>query len=67
MMTNITRSQIKKLQKAGINTVSDLANTNTRVPGLRQEQFIKLQKQADIQVESNGHIPPLYEVVIRLK
>lgn len=63
LVANITRSQIKKLQKAGINTVSDLASTNTRVPGLRQEQFIKLQKQADIQVKSNGQIPPLYELL----
>ncbi|HGF0738828.1 TM0106 family RecB-like putative nuclease [Legionella pneumophila] len=63
LVANITRSQIKKLHKAGINTVSDLASTNSRVPGLRQEQFIKLQKQADIQVKSNGQIPPLYELL----
>ena len=63
LVANITRSQIKKLQKAGINTVADLANTTTRVTGLRQEQFSKLQKQADIQVKSNGQIPPLYEII----
>lgn len=63
LVANITRPQIKKLQKAGIKTVTDLANTTTRVTGLRHEQFRKLHSQAEIQIKSNGQIPPLYEVI----
>lgn len=66
LVANITRSQIKKLNLVGISTVKELANfKQDKVPGLGKSQFLKLQKQADIQVKSDGRIPPLYEVLTK--
>lgn len=64
LIANISRSQIKKLNRAGIQTIKELVESpETKVIGIRAEQFKKLKQQATIQKQSNGQIPPLYEVL----
>jgi uncharacterized protein len=64
LIANISRSQIKKLNRAGIQTVKELVESpETKVSGIRAEQFDKLKQQATIQKQSNSQIPPLYEVL----
>lgn len=64
LVANITRSQIKKLQRAGINTCQQLVQAkNERVPGLSAEVFARLQAQAAIQKASEGKERPLFEVL----
>lgn len=61
----ITRSQIKKLSAAGIQTMTDLANTDVeRVSGISIAVFQKLKAQARIQNASEGREIPLHEVLI---
>lgn len=62
-IARITLSQIRKLDAAGIRTVSQLAsNPPRRVPGMRQETLERLVVQARLQVGSRDLDRPLYEV-----
>jgi predicted RecB family nuclease len=62
-VANITRSQIKKLEAAGIGTMTELATTDvTYVPRLAQPVFERLKRQADLQFQSNQTEKPLFEV-----
>ena len=64
-VATITRSQIKKLCAVGINTMTDLANTDIeRVPGISIAVFQKLKAQAKIQKASEGLETPLHEVLV---
>lgn len=64
-VANITRCQIKKLNKQGILTMQNLIDTNLEyVPKLNPIIFQKLKKQATIQRLSQGQNKPLYEVII---
>ncbi|NLY65848.1 MAG: TM0106 family RecB-like putative nuclease, partial [Alcaligenaceae bacterium] len=64
LVANITRSQIKKLNRAGISTCQQLAQANIgRVPGLSAEVLARLQAQAAIQKASEGAGRPLFEVL----
>ena len=63
-VANITNSQIKRLNKAGILTCSELAAANyTSDIQLDQIIFDRLKRQAYIQKLSLGKIPPLFEVI----
>lgn len=63
-IANISRSQIKKLEQAGIVTCAQLiALTDYRIAGLNPAVVATLQAQADIQRQSNGKIPPLYKIL----
>jgi len=63
-VAGIAKSQVKKLERAGITTLSDLAATDAeRVPGLNDAMFEKLRSQARLQVKSTGLERPLYEVL----
>lgn len=63
-VANITRSQIKKLNQAGIHTCAALASTNLpRIRGMQQSRFEYLKAQAAIQIASAGQIPPLFEIL----
>ena len=63
LVANITRSQIKKLNRAGITTCQELINfPDSKIPGLKAEVLERLKAQADIQKRNNGNIPPLFEI-----
>jgi uncharacterized protein len=63
-VANITRSQIKKLNQAGIHTCTALASTELpRIRGMQQTRFEYLKAQATLQLTSAGQIPPLYEIL----
>lgn len=62
-VANITRSQIKKLKQVDILTCQQLIETKLdRVTGLNNLIFNTLKAQASIQKQSNGQMPPLYEI-----
>lgn len=61
-VATITKSQIKKLNKAGIFTMQELADTDfTRVKGITA--FERLKAQARIQKDSVGSVIPLYKII----
>jgi len=63
-VATITRSQIKKLNVAGIQTVQQLIDTELpSVPGLSLAIFQRLRAQASIQHASRGQEVPLFEVL----
>ena len=61
-VATITKNQIKKLNKAGIYTMQELADTDcVRVKGVNA--FERLKAQALIQKESLGQDRPLYKIL----
>ncbi|HAT9646330.1 TPA: TM0106 family RecB-like putative nuclease, partial [Legionella pneumophila subsp. pneumophila] len=63
-IATITRNQIKKLNKAGIDTMQSMVETPLqRVKGINPEVFTKLKAQATIQKNSAGCDTPLYEIL----
>ncbi|MEE2003259.1 TM0106 family RecB-like putative nuclease [Alkalimonas sp. MEB108] len=63
-VATITRSQIKKLNAAGIATMDALAATDlVRITGINDAVFARLKAQAKIQKASEGKETPLYEVL----
>ncbi|WP_231742729.1 TM0106 family RecB-like putative nuclease [Polystyrenella longa] len=62
-VANITRSQITKLEAAGLQTLTELATSPLEeVPEIPRPTFIRLRKQAQLQVDSHRLLRPLYEV-----
>lgn len=62
-VANITRSQIKKLNQAGVITCEDLIlSAGRHIAGLKPDALERLRAQADIQKRNNGNIPPLFEI-----
>ncbi len=63
-VATITSGQIKKLAKAGITTMTALANSDIKmIPGIKPELFERLKLQANIQKESEGKDVPLYQLI----
>ena len=63
-VANIRKSQIIKLKKAGISTLTDLANTSSeRIARMSDETFSALKQQASLQLKSKGLTKPLFEVL----
>ncbi|HDP0036558.1 TPA: TM0106 family RecB-like putative nuclease [Legionella pneumophila] len=63
-VATITTGQIKKLNKAGINTMTALANSDYKtVKGIKPELFERLKAQAKIQKESIGKDIPAYQLI----
>lgn len=63
-VANITKSQIKKLNKAGVQTVQQLVDTNIkRISGVNPAILERLKAQAIIQKESEGHDTPHYKII----
>lgn len=63
-VANIRKSQIIKLKKAGIGTLTELANTTCeRVMRMSDETFSMLRHQALLQLKSKGLKKPLFEVL----
>lgn len=64
-IANITRSQIKKFNKVGIQTMQGLIDTKCGyVSGLNPSIYQKLKSQATIQKQSIGHDTPLYQIIV---
>src|SRR5436190_2559938 len=63
-VATITRSQIRRLESAGIDTMAALADAPaTRVPKLAEAQLDKLRAQARLQLASPDDGPPAYEIL----
>ena len=72
-VANISVSQIRKLNDAGIETVTQLANSSrTRIPRLNDDSFQRLVAQAAVQIrtrkleanaDSPGLVRPAYEIL----
>ena len=63
-VAKITRTQIQKLESAGIKTFTKLATESVgHVPSLADETLQRIQKQARLQLESVGKERPVYEVI----
>ena len=57
-VANISKSQVKKLEAAGISTLGDLAKTDNSVPRLAPKTFDRLKTQAQLQHARNAGGPP---------
>jgi uncharacterized protein len=63
-VATITKSQMKKLNKAGINTMEELATTDIEyVPSINTIVLEKLKAQAAIQKQSAGNAIPQFEII----
>ena len=63
-VARITFPQIKKLQAAGITTLTALANSTLQsIPRIQPETFERLKSQAFLQLASKGKPQPIVEVV----
>ena len=63
-VAGIRGSQARKLKKAKICTLTDLAKTTlNKVPDLEQSSFEKLKRQARLQLESRGSAIPKFELL----
>lgn len=62
LVAGITRSQRNKLEKAGINTMSELAQLSGSVPKLAPDTQRRLATQARLQVARRAGGPPSFEL-----
>ncbi|CAH0992154.1 hypothetical protein SIN8267_02270 [Sinobacterium norvegicum] len=63
-VATITKSQIKKLRQAGINTMQELTDSTVEhVPGFNPAVLEKLKAQAAIQKRSAGDDIPKFEII----
>lgn len=64
LVANIRKNQIKKLNKAGINTLNALVETEKPyISGIGEGTFSKLKAQAKIQKESKGKKIPNFGII----
>ena len=64
LIANITRTQIKRLESFGINTIDDIVTSSlTSIPKLSHDIFERLKDQADMQILSEGKDKPCYKVL----
>ena len=64
-VAGISRSQIKKLQSAGVTTLHQLADSpdDLRIPKLQTESLSKLRHQARLQFQARSSDVPLFELL----
>jgi uncharacterized protein len=63
-IATITRSQIKKLHKAGVHTMQAIADTDCNfAKGIDVNVLMRLKAQAKIQKDSHGRDTPLYKIL----
>lgn len=64
-VAGISRSQIKKLQAGGVNTLQQLAASadDLRIPRLQAESLNKLRHQARLQFQGRSSDAPLFELL----
>ncbi len=64
LIANITKTQIKRLETVGINTIDDMANTTLKVvPRLNRDIFQRLKSQAKLQISSKDKNKPNYRIL----
>ena len=64
LVANMTRTQIKRLETAGITTIDELAGTTLDViPKLNRDIFKRLNAQAAIQIASEGQDKPAFKIL----
>ena len=64
LVANITRTQIKRLENAGIATIDDLAKTDLKtVQKINRDVFQRLKDQAKIQTASEGKETPNFKIL----
>lgn len=63
-VANLRRSQVLKLEAAGIKTMKALASSDLDgIPGMSVETFIRAKAQARLQIASRGKDKPAYEII----
>jgi uncharacterized protein len=63
-VANIRATQIKKLKSAGINTLTELAQSQlSYIPDMQSDTLATLKQQARLQLESLGLPKPKYELI----
>lgn len=63
-VANLRRSQVLKLEAAGIGTMKALATSGLEdIPGMKAESFQRAKAQARLQVASKGKDKPVYEIL----
>lgn len=62
LVFNITRSQIESLNRAGVRTVTDLANFEGQTDKLSDSVLARLRKQAQLQAKTYEHAQHFYEL-----
>lgn len=62
-IANIRKTQIKKLNKAGVFTMQGLIEHPGSIKGLSKEVFVRLKAQAQIQKASKHHAIPLFKLL----
>jgi len=63
-VANLRRSQILKLESAGIGTMQALAETDlSELPGMNNETFARAKAQARLQIASRAQDKPAYEII----
>lgn len=63
-VATMSRSQIKRFEKAGINSMASLARASqSNIPGINTAVFKRLKAQAKLQIASAGADVPEFEVV----
>lgn len=63
-VANLRRSQVLKLEAAGIETMKALASSDLDgIPGMSAETFIRAKAQARLQIASRGKDKPAYEII----
>ena len=64
IVANIRKSQIKRLNDLGVNTLTELAITELNyVKGISPETLQKIKAQAEIQLASRGSVKPKFKVL----
>ncbi|WP_396272661.1 TM0106 family RecB-like putative nuclease [Hyphomonas sp.] len=63
-VANLRRSQVLKLEAAGITTMKALAGSGLEdIPGMKAESFQRAKAQARLQIASKGKDKPVYEIL----
>ena len=63
-VANLRRSQVLKLEAAGIRSMKELAGSGLEdIPGMKTESFQRAKAQARLQIASKGKDKPVYEII----
>ena len=64
LVANISRSQVKNLEKAGITTMQALSESElASIPNMNAEVFVRAKTQAALQIKSRGQEKPDYIIL----
>ena len=63
LVAGLRAGHVKKLQRAGVSTVADLARSRGKVKGIGAEPLERLREQASLQIASRGKPLPAWRVV----